>query len=106
MARETVAESSVVLPTKWDRRHARHLLRITDLADKYSCKIEIEIAHKTLTIGEFFESFDAKSGMELMLMTGDGARSGQEITIRAIGSDARAAVLALARLIAGFDDYI
>jgi phosphocarrier protein HPr len=73
--------------------HARAAARFVRLASQYSATVRVARGAREL---------DGKSILGLLLL---GASRGTEITLRAEGHDAEAAVEALGRLVAdGFDD--
>ena len=73
--------------------HARPVMRFVDLAGRFESSVQVEKDGQIV---------DGKSPMELMLLEGI---QGVRLTLRAQGSDAEAAVSALAALVtSGFDE--
>ena len=73
--------------------HARPVMKFVDLAGRYESTVKVEKGS---------DAVDGKSPMELMLLE---AVQGTELTLAARGTDAAAALDALAGLVAGgFDE--
>ena len=77
--------------------HARPVMRFIDVASRYQCKVSV------MNITRRGERVDGKSAMQMMLLE---ATQGCVLRIEACGSDAAAAVEALAALVeSGFHQH-